>query len=72
MWTEENGSKVHFSDEDQLNLFGTDRKRYVLLQTGEILNPKCVSERMQNKLGVLYSYTAKSECKCLSEPPSAT
>ncbi|KAL0150600.1 hypothetical protein M9458_054101 [Cirrhinus mrigala] len=34
VWTEENWSKVHFSDESKFNLFGSDGKHYVRRQTG--------------------------------------
>ncbi|KAI5615079.1 hypothetical protein C0J50_3304, partial [Silurus asotus] len=46
VWTEENWSKVHFSDESKFDLFGSDGKHYVRRQTGERLNPKCVKNLM--------------------------
>ena len=47
VWTEENWSKVHFSDESKFNLFGSDGKHYVRRQTGERLNPKCVKKSVK-------------------------
>jgi len=47
MWTEENWSKVHFSDESKFNLFGSDGKHYVRRQIGERLNPKCVKNSVR-------------------------
>ncbi len=45
VWTEENWSKVHFSDESKFNLFESDGKHFVWCQTGERLNPKCVKSK---------------------------
>lgn len=47
VWTEENWSKVHFSDESKFNLFGSNGKHYVRRQTGERLNPKCVKKSVK-------------------------
>ncbi len=35
MWTEENWSKVHFSDDSKFNLLGSDGKHFVRCQTKE-------------------------------------
>lgn len=48
MWTEENWSKVHFSDKSKFNLFESDGKHYVRRQTGERLNPKCVKKSVKS------------------------
>ncbi len=38
--TEQNWTKVHFSDESKFNLFGSDGKHFVQCQTEERLNPE--------------------------------
>ncbi len=74
VWTEENWSKVHFSDESKFNLFGSDWKHYVRCQTGERQPKVCkeVSERWRRKCHVWGMFSAagfgQRECKCLSEP----
>ncbi len=47
VWTEENWSKVHFSDEIKFNLFGSDGKHFVWLQPEERLNPKCIKKSVK-------------------------
>lgn len=47
VWTEENWSRVHFSDESKFNLFGSDGKHYVRRHIGERLNPKCVKKSVK-------------------------
>ncbi len=45
--TEENWSKIHFSDESKFNLFGSDGKHFVWHQTEERLNPECVKKSVK-------------------------
>lgn len=53
VWTDENWCKVHFSDESKFNLFGSDGKHYVRLQTVERLNPKFVKKSVKGGRGSL-------------------
>ena len=39
---------VHFSDESKLNLFGSDRKRFVRRKNGERLSPQCVKKTVKS------------------------
>ncbi len=47
VWTKENWSKVHFSDEIKFKLFGSDGKHFVWRQTEERLNPECINKSVK-------------------------
>ena len=46
-WTDEEWSKVHFSDESKFNMFGSDGKKHVRRRTGERLSPQCVKKTVK-------------------------
>ncbi len=85
MWTEDNWSKVLFSDESKLDLFGSDEKHYVrhsskwgktepkmCTKFSEWWRRKCHGLREGFYCRSWASYTRQSECKCYLEPPAAT
>ena len=51
MWTEEQWSMVHFSDESKFNFFGSDGKRFVRCKNGECLSPQCVKKTVKFRGG---------------------
>ncbi len=73
VWTEENWSKVLFSNESKFNLFGSNGNILTEAQVRKEISERWSS--LQQELDLLYRHnytdTWQSECKCLSEPPSA-
>ena len=48
IWTEEQWSRVHFSDESKFNVIGSDGKTYVRRKTGERLRVNCVKKTVKH------------------------
>ena len=48
VWSEEQWSQVHFSDESKFNVLGSDGRNYVRRKIGERLNVKCVKKTVKH------------------------
>ena len=48
VWTDDQWSRVHFSDESKFNVIGSDRKAYVRRKVGERLSVKCVKKTVKH------------------------
>ena len=48
VWTEEQWSRVHFSDESKFNVIGSDGETYVRRKTGEWLRVNCVKKTVKH------------------------
>ena len=48
VWTEDQWSSVHFSDESKFNVLGSDGRNYVRRKTGERLSVNCVKKTVKH------------------------
>jgi hypothetical protein len=60
-WTQEQWSKVAFSDESKFNRFGSDGKSYVRRRIGEEFDPKCVKSTVKGGGGSVMVWGAMSK-----------
>lgn len=64
VWTTENWSRVHFSDESKFNVIGSDGNTYVRRRTGERLEVKCVKKTVKFGGGSVMVWGVMSAAGC--------